>query len=101
MDPLLPFNRPMVRRTDPGTSHAAADVVRPTLGKIQQLVLEVYAKRGPMSARVAERLPEFADYGFSTVRKRISELAAEGVLVSVGVDNSGRAPATVYGVRGV
>lgn len=99
MSGLLPFGQPMVRAEDPGTSREAAAVVAPSLGKIQGLVLEVFRGRGPMTARVAETLPEFEGYGFSTIRKRISELHRGGFLVAVGVDRSGRAPATIYGVR--
>lgn len=88
----------MARKTDPGTSHAAAGVVAPHLGKIQRLVLRVYADVGPMTARDAERRDEFDGYGFSTIRKRISELARSGHLTTVGVDTTGRAPATIYAV---
>lgn len=95
-----PVQSPMVRSTDPETSEAAALVVTPHLGKIQALVLEVFQTQGPMTAREAERLDCFADYGFSTIRKRISELAAEGYLMAVSVDKSRKAPATVYGVAG-
>jgi hypothetical protein len=86
----------MARKTDPATSHGAAEVVAPHVGKIQALVLQVYAKRGPMTARTAERLPEFGAYGFSTIRKRISELARLGFLEEVGIDTTGRAPCTIY-----
>ncbi len=86
----------MARRNDPTTSKEAAGVVEPELGKIQRLVLQVFRARGPMTARTAERLEEFEAYGFSTIRKRISELAAEGYLVSTGIDRTGRAPATIY-----
>lgn len=101
--PILPFDgpveRPMARRTDPGTSHEAAAVIRPDLNRIQQLVLDAYRRHGPMTARDAERLPEFASYGFSTIRKRISELASEGYLEVAGEDRSARAPAAIYRVR--
>lgn len=99
MTNLLPFGparTPMARTTDPEPSHAAADVVRPHLGKIQQEVLAAYALHGPMSARQAERLPEFSNYGFSTIRKRISELHREGYLVECGTDTDGRTPCAVY-----
>ena len=91
-----PSLAPMSRTTDPGTSEESAAVVLPHLGKIQTLVLEVFEARGQMTARTAERLPEFEAYGFSTIRKRISELAAEGYLEAVGVDRTGKAPATIY-----
>ncbi len=92
------MTKPLARNSDPWTSHAAGEVVRPHLGKIQELVLEVFDARGAMTARDAETLPEFAPYGFSTIRKRISELAVAGRLVSVGVDCTGRAPCTIYAV---
>lgn len=88
----------MTRKVDPATSVEAAAVVAPELGKIQRLVLEAFRIHGPMTARTAERLPVFSDYGFSTIRKRISELAQDGLLEEYGVDRSGRAPATVYRV---
>jgi hypothetical protein len=52
-----------------------------------------------MTAREAEQLPEFESYGFSTIRKRISELATAGLLESCGVDNAGRAPCTIYRLK--
>ena len=96
----LPLFRAMARRADPDTSHAAAAVVRPELGRIQTAVLAAFSELGPMTARSAERLERFGDYGFSTIRKRISELAAEGFLQVAGTDRSGRAPATIYEVAG-
>lgn len=92
------FESPMYRQSDPLTSEGAAAVVRPHLGKIQHLVLEVFRAHGPMTARSAEARPEFAPYGFSTIRKRISELAAGGLLEPCGTDTSGRAPCTIYRV---
>jgi len=86
----------MARRTDPPTSHESAAVVAPELGKIQAAVLAAFAGHGPMTARTAERLAEFHAYGFSTIRKRISELARAGRLTEAGVDRTGRAPATIY-----
>jgi hypothetical protein len=53
-----------------------------------------------MSAREAEKLPEFAAYGFSTVRKRISELAQLGLLLPSGVDESaGRTGSRIYEIK--
>ncbi len=87
----------LARSTDPATSKQAAAAIASGLGKIQALVLEVFENRGAMSAREAEKLSEFSDYGFSTIRKRISELHQEGLLVSAGTEKtSGRTPATVY-----
>jgi hypothetical protein len=86
----------MFRRSDPLTSRSAAAVVLPSLNRLQVAVLEAYRAHGPMSARQAERLEEFSDYGFSTVRKRISELHQAGLLVEAGLDHSGRAPCRIY-----
>lgn len=90
------FVFPAARASDPVTSHQAAATVAPKLGKIQREVLEAFRTRGAMTARKAERLCEFEQYGFSTVRKRISELARMGYLVEAGIDRSGRSPAIVY-----
>ena len=98
--PLFDWEPPLARNADPDTSHEAGGVVRPHLGRIQQLVLNAYERHGPMSARTAERLPQFAEFGFSTIRKRISELAHKGLLVEAGLDETGRAPCTVYEAKG-
>jgi len=95
----IPIIRPMARKTDPSTSAESGDVIVPHLGRIQAAVMVAFRTHGDMTARTLERLPEFADYGFSTIRKRCSELAHEGSLVERGVDRSGRAPATIYGVE--
>lgn len=88
---------PLWRTTDPATSKGAGQQVADGLGTIQRAVLEAYEARGPMSARQAEQLVELAAYGFSTVRKRVSELAAKGYLIAAGTETaSGRTPATVY-----
>lgn len=96
---ILPVHRPLVRTEDPPSSRAAAAVVEPALGKIQQRVVDAFRAHGPMTARRAERLVEFEDYGFSTIRKRISELASAGVLEEVGTDDTGRAPCAIYALR--
>ena len=93
--PSEPPTKAVARRTDPPTSHQAAAAITPHLGRIQQLVYDVYTDHGAMSARYAEKLPEFDDYGFSTIRKRISELAQMGLLQQVGFE-PGRTPAIIY-----
>jgi predicted ArsR family transcriptional regulator len=96
----LPILSPLARRTDPETSHEAARVVREKLTVLQQAILEAFRDVGPMSARQAERLGVFGLWGFSTVRKRISELAAAGLLEEYGSEKeSGRTGATVYRLR--
>ena len=87
----------LTRRTDPDTSHEAADAIAPKLSSIQTAVIAAYIQRGPMSARQAERLPELSEWGFSTIRKRVSELAQLGRLVEAGTEtSSGKTRATVY-----
>ncbi len=88
----------MVRQSDPETSHEAAKVVAPHVGSTVELILSVYRRRGPMSARKAERLPEFSSYGFSTIRRRITDIHRSGQLEECGIDHDGRAPATIYRV---
>lgn len=92
----LPSLERMARDADPATSHESAAVVAPALGKIQAEVLAAFRDRGRMTARACESLPEFTGYGFSTVRRRITELHRAGWLVAVGVDKSMKSPATIY-----
>ena len=89
---------PMSRRSDPITSLAAAAVVEPIVNKLQGDVLKAFSEHGDMTARTAERLDEFVSYGFSTIRKRISELAQRGYLAERGIDQSLRAPSIIYGI---
>jgi hypothetical protein len=81
----------LVRASDPETSRQAADRIRPKLTEPQVRVLEAYRVRGPMTARDCEALDEFRDCGFSTVRKRISELTRSDPpqLVIAGKENRG------------
>ena len=91
---------PLVRHTDPPTSHEAAGTIAAKLNTLQQAVHAAFLHHGPASARQAEAWPELRTYGFSTVRKRVSELARVGYLVEVGTEtDSGHTRATVY--RGV
>lgn len=93
----LPVVRPAARRNDPATSKAAAAMVLADLSAIQRAVLCEYRERGAMSARQAEQLGAFGAYGFSTIRKRISELAGAGYLEPCGEEReTGRTPALVY-----
>lgn len=89
--------KPAARKTDPETSKEAARVIGEKIGDAQRQVLGAFLELGPMTARQAERLARFERFGFSTVRKRISELAKLGKLTKVGVDREGgRSPATIY-----
>ena len=92
-----PTTKGMVRRTDPATSLQAAVSVALKLNALQMEVLAAYREHGPMSARQAE--VRFPDYGFSTIRKRVSELHKLGFLRDVGTETeSGKTSATVYEV---
>ncbi len=87
---------PMVRASDPATSHEAAEVVKVYLSGLQQGLLHLFRNLGPMTAKQAEAVIEFSDYSPSTIRKRISELAKGGFLVEDGIDRTGRAPSIIY-----
>ena len=74
----------MVRGSDRLESQYAA--VRQLEGRtaLQGRILLVLATEGPLTARELESRTEFRGYGFSTVRKRISELKQSGMVVQVG-----------------
>ena len=85
----------MARREDAATSKAAAAAVAVHLNKLQFAVLEAFRTHGHMSARQVER--RFPEYGFSTIRKRVSELNQMGLLLPTGAETvSGKTPCTVY-----
>lgn len=75
---LLAPAAPAARRTDPPSSHEAADALLGSgvtaLAALQRAVLDAIAERGPITARDLELLPRFRHYAPSTVRKRASEL---------------------------
>lgn len=77
----------MVRTDDPATSVVAAETVLPKLNRLRTRVLTLIAEAGPdgLTDRELERLPEFAAYAYSTVRKRRTELYQAGYLVEAGV----------------
>ena len=75
---------PMSRKGDPETSKEAAGAVRARLNLLQSRVLRAFHLAGAMTAKDAERLDCFADLSPSTVRKRVSELEAAGLLEPTG-----------------
>lgn len=87
---------PGVRATDPATSRSGMDAVRPVLRALQLSVLRAFADHGAMHAMACESLPAFSGYGFSTVRKRVSECAQAGLLEACGVERVGRSSLTTY-----
>lgn len=78
---------PLVRRTDPATSHAAAARVKPVLSQTQALVLAAIAGAGArgLTDLELEALPLFAHLRQTTARKRRTELTAAGHVVPAGV----------------
>jgi len=81
--PELPMF-PMSRKGDPETSKEAAGAVRPHLSALHAKVLVAFLFRGRMTAKDAEQLDCFAGLSPSTVRKRVSELEAAGLLEPTG-----------------
>lgn len=78
---------PMVRRRDRKTCRVAADRVRPVLSPLRLAVLDAITAAGDagLTDKELERLPQFAALGFSTARKRRSELYQLGYLREAGV----------------
>ena len=83
-----PISR-MVRRDDPPTSHEAARKVEPRLSALQKLIIDIFKIRGKMTAKECERRPSLVLLAPSTVRKRICELFAMGLIRKTGVVRDG------------
>ena len=64
----------MVRKRDHITSVAAARTVKEIASKTKQQIIMALRLHGPMTDGELEMLPQFADLGPSTVRKRRCEL---------------------------
>jgi len=82
----------MVHADDPYTSIAAATVIIQRRTELHEKVLQAFAAHGAMTDEQLETLPEFHDYGPSTIRKRRSELFQQHALVPIGeaVNTRGR-----------
>ena len=80
---MFGHNRAFARRSDPDTSHEAAEAVTPTLRKLQAEVLAFAAMCGPGGFTDPE-LAEHFDCQVSTYRTRRSELVAMGLLMDSG-----------------
>jgi hypothetical protein len=79
------FDAPTHRNIDNRFSREAGEAIKPKIGVIQWAVIAAYRAHGPMRARDCETLPELdkrqrGKWGYSTVRKRISELGQAGIL---------------------
>jgi hypothetical protein len=75
------------RRTDPATSHDAARAIAPSLGIIQSELLAAIA-RYPQGLTPDEA--EDISGLHHGARRRISELAAQGLIVPTGATRPGR-----------
>ena len=73
---------PAHRAGDHQTSITAAKKILPRLSELHEKVLR--AMNTPKTDKELERLPEFSGYGFSTIRKRRSELFQAGRLEETG-----------------
>jgi hypothetical protein len=80
--PLFGSPSTLARASDPATSKQAIDGILGCLSALQQRVLSAF--RVPLTTNQADRLVEFADLAFSTVRRRISELHRGGLLADTG-----------------
>jgi hypothetical protein len=74
----------MVHADDPHTSIDAAVVMAHRRTELHEQVLAAFRLYGNMTDETLENLPEFADYGPSTIRKRRSELYQQQALAVAG-----------------
>jgi len=96
-----PDIRGMHRTGDHQTSIAAAKTVKRKLSELHNRLIEAFKRVGPMTDGELELLPEFSDYGPSTIRKRRSELYQRGCLEKTSVRKSmGRSPMVVWKLTG-
>lgn len=71
------------RRTDPETSHDAADSVTPDLRQLQARVADYAKRRGRLGFTDAQMSNDLQDPG-STLRTRRSELTARNIILDSG-----------------
>ena len=84
--PAQQFSTPdMHRKTDHQTAIDASErVAKSCKTELQSAIYEVLIERGPMTDGELETLPQFSQYGPSTVRKRRSELYQAGRVTETG-----------------
>jgi predicted Rossmann fold nucleotide-binding protein DprA/Smf involved in DNA uptake len=83
------FDKPLARRSDPVTSHAAAATVRTFAGEHHQAILAALALGPAGASGIAARCGLLAHQ----IGKRINELAKSGQIVTTGrtvASSSGR-----------
>jgi hypothetical protein len=71
----------MVRSGDSIESQRAAVDVKGARAKLKARILQIIEQEGPQTDAELEARPEFADYAYSTVRKRRSELTNDDGLL--------------------
>jgi len=81
----------LARVHDPATSKMAAVDIQDHLPELQRKVWHSFVEHGAMTPKEAEVLPEFQDYGFSTIRRRCSEGLKAGWLRRTGEIRGGSA----------
>lgn len=81
---LEPDLRGMTHHDDPYTSHEAAAAIERRRTELHEKVLEAFDAHGAMTDEDLEQLPEFVEYGPSTIRKRRSELLQAGAIIAIG-----------------
>ena len=78
--------------TSPGwkgqdTSRAAAEAVKPTAGKLREIVLRALKRRGPSTP---EEVAVWSGIDLMSVRPRFSELSASGLIETTGTTRQSR-----------
>jgi hypothetical protein len=83
------FGQPATRRTDPATSHQAAEKVAPFTGTIREWVLAFALRAGESGFIDDDLVTARTDHPESSFRKRRTELAQENWLIDTGrqIDN--------------
>lgn len=76
---------PMVRTPDTESAHLAEDKVKWGAKSMRAYLLQQIHILQPVTALELEEQPAFEMLAPSTVRKRVSELKAQGKIVAVGV----------------
>ena len=80
----------MVRAGDPMTCITAALTIERKASRLHEQITAAIARRGAMTDQELEDRPQFANYAYSSVRKRRTELCQAGLLICVGVRKNKR-----------
>ena len=90
---------PAARRADPITARLAGAATGRRLNELHDAVLASLAEHGPLTDEQLERLPRFACYGPSTIRKRRSELYQLGLIRTAGEEVNSRGKLMIVWAR--